>query len=67
MPLSAHFEGVQTSIRISRAFSGLNVWMSSSKDMSLLLKVVALASFLRSKLKPAMSEYACDLSVLIEM
>jgi len=67
MPLSAHFEGVQTSIRISRAFSGLTIWMSSSKDMSLLIKVVALASFLRSKLKRAMSEYACGLSVLIEM
>ena len=67
MPLSAHFEGVQTSIRMSRAFSGLNVWMNSSKDMSLLIKVVALASFLRSKLEPAMSECACDLSVLVEM
>lgn len=67
MPLSAHFEGVQASIRISRAFSGLNVWMSSSKDASLLIEVVAPVSFLHSKLKPVMPEYACDLPVLIEM
>jgi hypothetical protein len=67
MPLFAHFEGVQASIRISRALSGLNVWMSSSKDASLLIEVVAPVSFLHSKLKPVMSEYTCDLSVLIEM
>jgi hypothetical protein len=67
MPLSVRFEGMQASIRISPTFSGLSVWMSSSKNMSLLIKVVALASFLRSKLKPIMSEHACHLSVLVEI